>query len=849
MQGTMVGDNLSEAKVVSYTASAAALQETSPNLAALYFAKIASAQQNSGWDYSEALANAKDCLEKSEKQGIKKTTPADFLPSAYILGIAKRATQGIVLPSPAIVASIIGDEPSLLKDYALVLPEEDRKSFLGALPENKRASISLQLDRSVSTVLEGALIEEETDIAQREAVKLRVEEAFSQSLIALKGPFPEGADVDGRALGSRWSSKQLTETIVNLGEEDCLRLLRDLSEQTTRNLKALNKDYRKMSTEERRYALRPAISFTARVLDTLIDVDTRRSGVLAMRYLEMTALPERLFNYFVNKLINKEYFTKNLHPFLKDGSNIPVLKKIMARYGSQFNTIINTISQTPDYLSNQGLATNEIELFAALEDLGTLTPLIFARYRSLPQTERKSFAERIRVLKPQFFRNVPIKNILNREDRDILAEMVYMSYKPMGMSFDQVEQLIGRVDDHTDDLSSYNFPQEGYLLTLERQGKYIVKEQQQIDIRKLGQYRDIFTPIEMRDAETESLPLARAIHMLAQPQPQVEAPHQQERNPNMALQAILSPLQTRDRVQAFLNRYQNVSMDNSYQMISELIELTGVYFRDNYTGALAEYFRAKPAEFQAVVALLTDNNFRKTIDDRLKQSNIEINWQELDLAQPGGLLSRFFPRQPSFSGENQLVVARTLSEIIEHIQIGPIQKQLKDEQSKFVLSTNETSSYRGALKAYVSKNVASFFAKAAAGICTSQDIPLFERRDHFHINVVENDETVRANIQAYVQRVNGQQALILRGFNPTADWVGKIDIEGFCEQILAVGKQFQQENGLAAVYITQQGGWHALSNRDQVARYLIGQYIEGKKGTPFDLQVASSQSIQTIYEV
>jgi hypothetical protein len=65
----------------------------------------------------------------------------------------------------------------------------------------------------------------------------------------------------------------------------------------------------------------------------------------------------------------------------------------------------------------------------------------------------------------------------------------------------------------------------------------------------------------------------------------------------------------------------------------------------------------------------------------------------------------------------------------------------------------------------------------------------------------------------------------LRGFSPTADWVGTIDVESFCEQILAIGKQFQEANSLASVYITEQGGWHALSNREQVARYLTGRYI------------------------
>ena len=89
----------------------------------------------------------------------------------------------------------------------------------------------------------------------------------------------------------------------------------------------------------------------------------------------------------------------------------------------------------------------------------------------------------------------------------------------------------------------------------------------------------------------------------------------------------------------------------------------------------------------------------------------------------------------------------------------------------------------------------------------------------------------------------------MRGFNPTADWVGKIDSANFCEQILAIAKQFQETNGLAGVYITEQRGWHALSNREQPAQYLMGHYINGKKGIPFSLQVASTHTVSTIYPI
>lgn len=857
MQGGNAG-SVDATRIPTYLTSADDLQDLTPNLAALYLAKAASVQQSIGQDYLDTLTKAKKCLKKADEQKIPKTTPADFLPDAYILGIAKQATKNAVLPTPSIVAAATEEDPDILTDYALVLPEEERESFLAAIPGNKRDTVSLQLDRAVSTVLDGALIEEETDVEQREAVKNRVEETFANSLVALKGSASGeiGTGVNVRLehrSAFRWTSRQLTETLTNLGEEDSLRLLKDLSEQTTRELKDLNKDFRKKSDEQRRHALRPTISFTARVLDTLIDADIRRGGVLAMRYLEMTVLPERLFKYFANKLVTKEYFTKNLSKFLGDKTSIPVLKKLMAQYGPQFNTILDTVSQTPEYTTDQGLATHQTELFEALTDLSTLTPRIFARYRQLPPEQRKGFAERIRVLKPQFFRNTPIKGILGREDRDILTEMVYMAYKPMGMSFGQVEELINKIDDHTDDISRYNFPEEGYPLTMERQGRYVLKEQQQLDLSSMRQYRNLFTPPEVRDSEVKAPSFAEAAQLVMQPQPQEQQITQAlERNQNELLRTLLEPLAGDDRIQTFLGRYTNITTDTAYQAGSELFELTGVYFRDNYARALTTYFTARPEEFQKLLAIMNDSNTRSTIDQQLSQSNTEVNWQELDAAmQPtrGSILNRFFARPSVPSTETQAIAARIFAQVIEHTQLEPIQKRIKDELSKFTLNTGATSNYRGALKAYVSKNVGSFFAKAAAGICTAQDIPLFERDDHFHINVVENDEVVRANVQAYIEPINGKPSLVLRGFNPTADWVGKIDIEGFCEQILRIGKQFQQDNGLAALYITEQGGWHALSNRDQVARYLVGRYVNNRRGTQFPLKVSTGHSVQTIYSV
>jgi hypothetical protein len=276
----------------------------------------------------------------------------------------------------------------------------------------------------------------------------------------------------------------------------------------------------------------------------------------------------------------------------------------------------------------------------------------------------------------------------------------------------------------------------------------------------------------------------------------------------------------------------------------------GVYFHDNYQRLLSDYFMTHEDAFSEVVGLLGQGEIRDSLTEIFAESGDALDWGEFERAIHPPVQDRL--KQLITTGSSNLgqpFVASLLTRFIEHTYIAPIQKSVKTELAKFAATAGDGGyASRGGLKAYVSKNVGSFFSKAAAGLCTAEDIPLFNRDDHFHINVVEGDETVRANIQAYVASIGGKRSLVLRGFNPTADWVGKIDVPSFCDQIIAIGKEFQAANGLAGIYITTQGDWHALSNRDQVGRYLVGRY-HGSSGIPTSLKVSESHTVKTVYPV
>ncbi|MEA2097861.1 MAG: hypothetical protein U9P70_02190 [Patescibacteria group bacterium] len=157
------------------------------------------------------------------------------------------------------------------------------------------------------------------------------------------------------------------------------------------------------------------------------------------------------------------------------------------------------------------------------------------------------------------------------------------------------------------------------------------------------------------------------------------------------------------------------------------------------------------------------------------------------------------------------------------------------------------------LKAYVSKNIGSFFAKASAGICTADDIELFNRPDHFHFNLAEdignNNEIIKGNIQAYVIEDNGEKSLLLRGINPNSNFIYEVDTATLCEEIIKVAEQFKEDNGLKNVYLSEQiKGWHALSNRDSVFEYLK-KYLTEKNKREIDFNITNNTKISKMYQI
>lgn len=762
-----------------------------PDLAAQYLAEVAKIDESLGADAQVSMDETKKCLAESANLEFPKSSPASLLPEAKLLGIQIRQIATSEMPTKEKIAEVGLSDSKILIDYALALPERERTEFLELIPEEKRNNVEIILDNTLSGVLSSKLISGDDETEQRENVKVRSGEKLKELLAV--------PDKDATLV-----VKIISQTVRELEGEDGARLLRELGE----------KGLKRASDQDEN---RTRISHTARILRELFVLDQNKGSVLAMKFLGKSDLPNRLFLFFAKQMIDNGYLTDKINNFLGNAKNIAVVKKLIAAYPNQFNTVINTLAQVYFYT----LAPYEKEIFSAIKDLESLTPIIYNRYRQADQDGKRKLVDGLRELRPKFFQNIPIRDILPKKDREILAEMVYLAYKPIGMDFEAVKKYIGELEDKTGDLDGYVFPQEGYDFNLVSRKGFVLREGEKVDMSRVGSYKDYFMaeyPQDEKSVKTFSALLERLA--------KAGTDFKEEE-----LKILFSIISKDELVRNFAEKYRENNPNKTYDYLNELKEILGVYFKDNYSVRLANFLGANPAVEARLQKIFTDEARQKTIERKTEKKG-KINWREM-------LDSR-----------------EKLSQLLSDFIFQKVLKSLREEINRNTNKFEEKEGAGGAgkahngLKAYVSKNIGSFFAKASAGICTSEDIGLFEREDHFHINIVENDDFVRANIQAYIIKDGGGRSLVLRGFNPNINFAEKVDVGAFCEKVIEIAKQFARENNMPHVYITESlGGWHALSNRDNVGRYLIGKYVKEKNKKSFNLKIASSQSVNYIHEV
>ena len=124
----------------------------------------------------------------------------------------------------------------------------------------------------------------------------------------------------------------------------------------------------------------------------------------------------------------------------------------------------------------------------------------------------------------------------------------------------------------------------------------------------------------------------------------------------------------------------------------------------------------------------------------------------------------------------------------------------------------------GRMRLYLSKNIGSFFAKSTAGICTDVNVELFERFDHFHLNLVDPDDgRVAGNVQLYIGEGARGRYLMVRGINPIRELCIKGNVDELVRSILHAVYDMAVFGGYAEVRLCEQNGlWNSDSSRVEV---------------------------------
>lgn len=130
-----------------------------------------------------------------------------------------------------------------------------------------------------------------------------------------------------------------------------------------------------------------------------------------------------------------------------------------------------------------------------------------------------------------------------------------------------------------------------------------------------------------------------------------------------------------------------------------------------------------------------------------------------------------------------------------------------------------------ALRLYPSKNVASFFSKTSAGICTARDVDLYARPSHLHLNIVAPDGVITAgNVQLHALVDRGKRVLLVRAINVSATWLTVENAQDLVNAVLISALELASSSAFDEVHVGEGLDlWHLNSGRAEI-RCVLDEY-------------------------
>ncbi len=574
----------------------------------------------------------------------------------------------------------------------------------------------------------------------------------------------------------------------------------------------------KTTTEHMRY----------RIVDTLIE--HKIPGAEAMAEIKKTDTPDRMTRHFFRKLVKQEILHQHTLEYLtEDSEHLPHLRRLLSEFQNEFNTVMETIAnqfshrrslrfQAMGELTQEGVLVKALKpqdwdgVMTVLRHLGIFTPGIYAEAKagSFDVKVLNGIEEKIRVLKKQLFSKRPFENDVSPE---LQAEIIYAAYRPVNTDLSSVQRLCSQLHDCSSHLDGFVIPEDGYKLDLQAQKQMKLKEGSQPPV-SVNLAKDIQKSLLLTSNKdlgrirktTKSLCDSARLRFLG----------------DVSLEDIIAVFGFSDikfPLQCFLDLAVARTNNDLFKSLTNLQEALGIWCTDNLESVIASFFAEHHEKIsKTVTGLATDLRLPKlkSAFEQQCQTALDSSLEDIPLTAKA--------------------IATVMLKKLKSLK--QAQKHLREDLSHFETDEGEAAvAAVPKLRAVISKNIASFFGKASAGICTDRNLDLFYREDHFNINIIDEEKQVCVgNVQAYIMEHKGKKHLLLRGFNPSTSLLKEIDAGSFCDAVIAVGEQFVRKNNLSGLILSEQGDFLALSNRPEATGYLTRKYQkQGIELEPFGI--------------
>lgn len=170
---------------------------------------------------------------------------------------------------------------------------------------------------------------------------------------------------------------------------------------------------------------------------------------------------------------------------------------------------------------------------------------------------------------------------------------------------------------------------------------------------------------------------------------------------------------------------------------------------------------------------------------KLKDKNIKAKYDELN------------KKYETSKNSTERLIEIFMWRLLEYAKT--IRKYITAEMKKF----KEIKWKQTPVKAILSKNIWSFFAKAGAWLCTWYDYKIWSEERHIHLNLIdEKRQEIIWNVMLYFEP--GRNYLIARWFNPRDDIETSYDVNHMVDEMIRVVKEIAVQNWYVDDY------WEAL---------------------------------------